>query len=91
MIPAEFVSPSNFWFVALLTAVTFALGTIAPDGSTTVAEIDPVAMPCEKAEPPNTRHTASINTKRHRLLIASPPFTTIYAEITNVDQNHVEL
>src|SRR5216684_2959044 len=54
--PASLVVALNSWFVAVFTALTVAPRMTAPVGSVTVAEIEPVAIPCEKAGTASNRH-----------------------------------
>src|SRR5438309_3743979 len=56
--PASLLIPTNSWFVAVFTAITFAPGTVAPVGSAIVPEIEPVAIPCENAEAAMKRQAA---------------------------------
>src|SRR6266852_2199841 len=60
--PASLVCVLEAKLVAALTIVTLAPGTTDPEGSATVPESEPVAMPCENPEAASNRqnmHTSS--------------------------------
>jgi len=63
--PTSLVTAMDAWFVAVLTTVTFAPGTVAPVGSVTVPEIEPVAMPCGNPAAASNRQNTLTNNADH--------------------------